>query len=245
MASVNFIDASGINPLITWPVAQLNFNQVNGISYPNGGSYWLQGSGFSWGDPVWTIGRMFNEYLVNSYCLEFVPRSTTITPLALSMAFVEDPAWVKTHTLQSYGTGSLLKYAPTEAAIQQVNGALQYPVWAQSACLDCTSYLPKQWRYVLGSDNFTSQTSDSLEEWNSRRQYASGVIMISGSENSMSAALAAGTVGDLFVRYSLTYHDIGPTLLTDLTGATAAPLEPTEFKLRPSSQGSFFPKTFK
>jgi hypothetical protein len=185
---------------------------------------------------------MFNEYKINSYCIEFVPRSTTITPLALSMAYVEDPAWGKTHQLQGYGTGGTIKYAPTESAIQQVNGALQFPVWAQSACLDITPYLPKEWKYVIGSDTLLAPTTDSLEEWNSRRQYSSGIIMISGSENVTSTALAAGTVGDLFVRYSLTYHDIGPTLSQDLTSAPTS--EPPETKSR-VLPGSFFPKTFK
>jgi len=217
LGSISFVDVSSINPLVTWPAAQIVTTQVDGTTAGLGGAFVLQGSGITWGDPVWTIGRLFNEYYVHSYCIEYVPRSSTITPVALVVAFAEDPAWLKTHGVQSSTSGGQLNYWPTEPMLGQVNGAMQFAVWNASACFDVTPYLPKSWRYIQGSDSLGEDlTTDSVAEWNSRRQYGSGTVMISGSQNTGSTAYAAGTVGDLFVRYDISYHDIGPTVYKTL-----------------------------
>jgi len=204
--ALTFIDSSPLaNPLLTAAISS------GGAAAYYGGAIPLVGTGYVIGDPIWTIGRLFNKYRVHRFCVEFTPRVGTITNASFAMAYSPDPNWAQDHDTAVLGVGGIQRYAPTEYAITQLTTAVQLPVWSPAACLDCTSMLPKQDLFVSSEDTFGFQSSEvGIASASLRQNTNFGTLLLSGSENPVGVT-EIGTFGDLFIEYDFEYWDMGIT----------------------------------
>jgi len=181
-----------------------------GASTYIGGAVPLVATGLVIGDPIWTIGRLFTRYKVRRFCVDFTPRVGTITNASFVMSYTPDPNWAQDHSVPSIGVGGYQRYGPTEYVISQTDNAVQLPVWAPAACLDCTNMLPKQDLFVSTEDAFGFQTAElGIGNASLRQNTNFGTILVSGSENPFSVIAGVGTFGDLYIEYDFEFWDMG------------------------------------
>jgi len=183
-----------------------------------GGALFLAGRGESLAVPASTFGSVFNEYRVNKMCYEFVTRSATIQPVALTWAFIEDPAWYQSHNTVQQDSSVYREYYPTELQVSTVANAWQFPIWQTTVCMDVTKFLPKEWKFVngsqpLGPDRTASEAKGGQSAVDLRTVYSGSICMACDDTNGLDGV----SVGSLFISYEIDYHDIsyGPTTNVD------------------------------
>lgn len=211
-----WVDFTGVGPL----TVSARFFTPGSVDL--GGGVPLTGTGEILGDPLWTLSRLFSKYKVHRFCIEYAPRSATITPLSFVMAYTPDPNWCQDRGVTAIVNGSRLVYLPSEYAVSQLTNAVQLPVWSPTVCMDLSSQVPKKEFFTTGEDNYGFTNGESSVSYASLRQNTNfGTVVFAGDEN---VGATAGVFGDLFIRYDLEYWDMGPTVQVSNPYPPPAPL---------------------
>jgi hypothetical protein len=174
--------------------------------------------------PLSTFANLFTSWRSDGVCFEFVPRAAggSSNGISMTIGWSEDPMYPDTHGWTNTSGGWL----PTETQVSVLEQAVQFPVWIPQQCIK--SPPKKEWLYSVGAD-FNSRVDPSDFVADVRMQY-SGLLAVSGSENTPGTPGTSVILGSLYMEGSCEFHELASPITVD--PSTSLPVKKCERKER-------------